>query len=254
MSDPLPPASRRVRATLIALAVLAALAIASLPPLVQDPGYHAFADRRPLGPWPHAANVLSNAVFLLVGLAGLRAAARPGPLPARAAWIVTFAGIALVAAGSAWYHRAPSDATLVWDRLPMTIGFTGLAAAILAIPFGDAAARALLPPATVAGVASVVVWQATGDLRPYVWVQFTPLLLIAATLAICPMPRAHRAALFAALLLYLAAKGLEHADHAIWAWSGGTISGHTLKHLAAGAACAALVRLTNPAGVPAGCG
>jgi hypothetical protein len=51
--------------------------------------------------------------------------------------------------------------------------------------------------------------------------------------------------LLAALLLYLGAKGFELADGAIWASSGGAVSGHTLKHLTAGAACAALVRLTR---------
>ena len=164
------------RAILLGLMVAAGVAAWALPPLPQDPAYHAFADGRALGPIANAANVLSNLVFLVAGLLGLRSAVRQIELPARPAWIVAFAGIALVSVGSAWYHRAPGDDTLLWDRLPMTIGFMGLLAAVLAIPFGERVARLALWPAVIVGVGSVVAWRLTGDLRLYVWVQFTPLL------------------------------------------------------------------------------
>ena len=180
------------RAILLALLVAAATAAWALPPLPQDPAYHAFADRRALGSVANAANVLSNLVFLVAGLRGLRDSLRQPALPARPAWMVAFAGIALVSVGSAWYHRAPGDDTLLWDRLPMTIGFMGLLATVLAIPFGERVARLALWPAVIIGVGSVLAWRLTGDLRPYVWVQFTPLLLIAATLVLCPMPPPHR--------------------------------------------------------------
>ena len=166
-------------------------------------------------------------------------------LPARPAWIVAFAGIALVSVGSAWYHRAPGDDTLLWDRLPMTIGFMGLLAAVLAIPFGERIGRLALWPAVIIGVGSVIAWRLTGDLRPYVWVQFTPLLLIGAILVLCPLPPPHRRALLFALVLYALAKGFELADARLFVASAGVVSGHTLKHLAAGAACGALVRLTH---------
>jgi hypothetical protein len=237
--------SHATRVVLLVLAVAAAIVAALLPALPQDPTYHAFADARPLGPIPNAANVLSNLVFVLVGFAGLRGALRNPTLPARPAWLVTFTGIALVSLESACYHLAPGNGTLVWDRLPMTIGFMGLLCAVLAIPFGERTARALLWPAVAAGAGSVVWWDVTGDLRPYVWVQFTPLLLIAATLALCPMSREHRSALLIALALYLLAKGFEMADRSIFTATAGMVGGHALKHLSAGAACAALVRLTR---------
>ena len=233
------------RAILLALLVAAAVAAWALPPLPQDPAYHAFADARALGPVANAANVLSNLVFLVVGLLGLREAVRQPGLPARPAWMVAFAGITLVSVGSAWYHRAPGDDTLLWDRLPMTIGFMGLLATVLAIPFGERVARLALWPAVIIGVGSVLAWRLTGDLRPYVWVQFTPLLLIAATLVLCPMPPPHRRDLLSALVLYGIAKGCELADASLFAATAGVISGHTLKHLAAGAACGALIRLTR---------
>jgi hypothetical protein len=101
-------------------------------------------------------------------------------------------------------------------------------------------------PAVVAGVGSVVVWRITGDLRPYVWVQFTPLLVIGAIVVLGPLPPPHRRALLSALVLYVIAKGFELADARLFAVTAGVISGHTVKHLAAGAACAVLVRLTTP--------
>lgn len=236
---------RTTRTILLGLMAVAGVGAWALPPLPQDPAYHAFADGRALGPIANAANVLSNAVFLIAGVLGLRGAFRHRVLPGREAWIVAFAGIALVSVGSAWYHRAPGDATLLWDRLPMTIGFMGLLAAVLAIPFGERIARRALWPAVLIGVGSVIAWRLTGDLRPYVWVQFTPLLLIGAILALCPMPPPHRRALLSALVLYGVAKGCEMADAALFATTAGVVSGHTLKHLAAGAACGALVRLTR---------
>lgn len=42
---------------------------------------------------------------------------------------VLFAGVLLTSAGSTWYHLAPTNDSLVWDRLPMTLGFMGLFAA-----------------------------------------------------------------------------------------------------------------------------
>jgi hypothetical protein len=233
------------RGILLGLMAAAGVAVWALPPLPQDPGYHAFADGRALGPIANAANVLSNLVFLVAGGLGLRGAVRHAVLPARSAWIVAFAGIALVSAGSAWYHQAPGDETLVWDRLPMTTGFMGLLAAVLTTPFGERIARLALWPAVAVGVGSVVAWRLTGDLRPYVWVQFTPLLLIGAILVLCPMPLPHRRALLSALVLYGIGKGCEMADAALFAATAGVASGHTLKHLAAGAACGALVRLTR---------
>jgi len=235
------------------LALLAAIGVAALPALTQDQAYHRFADTRPLGGLPNAWNVLSNAPFLAAGLLGLLTCWRRRELPGRAAWIVAFAGIALVSVGSAWYHRTPSAGALVWDRLPMTIGFMGLLVAVLEPLLGARASRLLLAPAVAIGLGSVAVWHWTGDLRPYVWVQFTPLLLIGATLVIGPLAPPHRRALMAALGLYAIAKVFEMADAPLMAATAGTVSGHTLKHLAAGAACGALVALIRRPVSPPAC-
>ena len=120
---------------LLALAVLGALA---LPPIPQDPGYHMFADSRSLLGIPNFNDVVSNAGFALVGIFGAlmvwrernrdtfeRAAdARP--------YLCFFFGVALVSLGSAYYHWAPSNDRLFWDRLAMSIGFMAISAAVVA--------------------------------------------------------------------------------------------------------------------------
>jgi hypothetical protein len=43
-----------------------------------------------------------------------------------------FVGLQLTAFGSSYYHLSPNNSRLVWDRLPMTIAFMSMVAAIIA--------------------------------------------------------------------------------------------------------------------------
>ena len=98
------------------------------PPIPQDLTYHYFAsDLDENSYW----NLLTNLPFLLVGGMGLSLCLGTNPPRARASWIVLFAGVMMVAFGSTWYHWTPNNETLVWDRLPMAIGFMGLFVAML---------------------------------------------------------------------------------------------------------------------------
>lgn len=54
-----------------ALTLAAILAVLALPPYSQPQAYHNFADQRELFGVPHFLNVVSNAVFVLVGATGL---------------------------------------------------------------------------------------------------------------------------------------------------------------------------------------
>jgi hypothetical protein len=232
---------------LFGVTAVAAAVIFRLDPIPQDPAYHRFADSRPFLGIPNFLDVASNLPFLavgLVGLARLRRAVRPGEV---GAWLCLFLGMALTAFGSAWYHLAPSNATLVWDRLPMTLGFMGFFAGIVGERISQKAYRLLLWPLVGIGVASVLFWyagevQGRGDLRLYVLVQFFPLLLIPLIMALYRPRYTHGSAVFLALGFYTAAKVFEHFDHQIFAASG-FVSGHTLKHLAAAAGCWVLVRM-----------
>lgn len=244
---------RRIGLWLLAALVAASiLALALLPPIAQPAGYHRFADRRQILGIPNFWNVVSNLPFLLVGLAGVRELLLRKPQGVlgelRPAWLVFFLGAAGVALGSAWYHLAPTDASLTWDRLPMTVCLTSLLVILLGEHLEPRQARHLLPPLLVLGLASVVYWRLTGDLRLYVLVQFLPLLLIALLLLLFPSRLTKVHLMWLLLLAYGVAKGLEAAD--AWVFSlGGWVSGHTLKHLAAAAGMYALLwalRLRRP--------
>ncbi len=230
-------------AALIAIIVLALLAAWMIGPVPQNPAYHRFADTRACGPIPHCLDVLSNLAFLIAGGIGLsRLSAWPAPL--RPALGTFWWGVLLVTPGSAWYHWAPDDARLVWDRLPMTVAFMGLFAAVLRDRLG--APGWVLPALVAAGLASVGVWQVTGDLRFYGLVQFLPMALIVAILVQRPQGEIPRSALVWGLGWYGAAKLAEWLDAEIFAWTG-LISGHSLKHLLA---ALATVRLWWPLARP----
>lgn len=121
------------RLAILGVAVLGSLLVLmQLKPIPQDPTYHAFADQRAFLGIPSFANVISNVPFLLVGVAGWRFCHRHRQPEAPRSWTVFFLGVAMMAFGSAYYHWAPDNQTLVWDRLPMTVAFMALFVAVLA--------------------------------------------------------------------------------------------------------------------------
>lgn len=204
-------------------------------PIAQDEAYHAFAGDG-AGVIPNLGNVASNLPFLLVGIAGFVHCRRPESEMGRDAWSVFFAGTALVAVGSAYYHWNPNDATLVWDRLPMTVAFMGLFVALMTEYVDPRVERALLLPAIVLGAASVAWWRYSGDLRVYLGVQFGPLLAIPVILALFPSRFTHGRYLVYGLVCYVLAKLAETYDREIFEFTAGLIGGHPLKHLLAAAA------------------
>ena len=200
------------------------IAFAFVAPIAQPESYHNFADQRRLLGIPNFWNVVSNLPFAVAGVLGLRAFR---DLASR----FLFAGIFLTTFGSAYYHWAPDTPRLLWDRLPMTIGFMALLALIIGASFGEKFGRRLLLPLVAAGLASVVWWRMSGDLRPYVLVQFAPVLMIPVALIFFDLPG--RRELWIAVILYGLAKVAELTDREIY--SVFVLSGHTLKHLLAGA-------------------
>jgi hypothetical protein len=224
---PLTPARPKLA---LYLAVILMLAMAAIGPIPQLANYHAFADQRTLFGVAHAGDVLSNLAFLLIALYGALRLWRERCTDA--APLLFVGALALTALGSTWYHLAPDNVRLVWDRLPIALA----CAALLA----HALPRQVLPVLMVSAVLSVWWWVLTDDLRPYLLLQLSPLVLIPLLQWQARAPMAQRWTFGAAIALYVLAKLCEGADQALFA-ALGVVSGHTLKHLLASTAALVLV-------------
>lgn len=233
---------RRANVVVLATLAIAFVAWALLPVMPQVQSYHQFADRRSWCGVPNAADVLSNLAFAFVGIFGvarLVSDRRVRFVPATEAglWCIVI-GIIATALGSIWYHYEPNDATLVWDRLPLTLVFAGVLGAAAAQRFGNDIGQSVLATLLPIGVGSVIYWILTGDLSLYLAVQFGGIAALALLLAFTrgrddPIPWLWL------LGCYVVAKVLEVEDRAIWDATGGVVAGHAVKHLIAAVACAA---------------
>ncbi len=251
--SPLVAARRTPPATWLALA---AFVLGTLlwvhGPIAQWPDYHRFADARAWLGVPNAANVLSNLPFLAVGASALwRLRQAPAASPSAPAWRLFALALVVTALGSSAYHWAPTNASLFGDRLPIAWACVALLCAFLGERVGVQWSNArTLVLALAAATVAVAAWWAgeqagRGDLRLYLLVQFLPMLLVPLGLGLRLAPTTPVAAparvWWAVLTCYAAAKLLEAADHGVFAALGG-LSGHTLKHLAAAAGAAWLLR------------
>lgn len=202
-----------------------------------DPNYHCFADTR----WQNALNVWSNVGFLAAGVWGLWQLRRKNlPWIEAVPWWVFFLGNIATFAGSAWYHMAPDDFRLVFDRLPMTVAFTGLLAVLLNERVKPRLGTQLLLLLIAIGAFTVLFWYCTGNLAPYSALQaFAALGMLFMLIFFKPSYSGDRY-LYWAVAWYAVAKVLESQDRTIYAIG---VSGHTLKHLAASVSSLMLVRL-----------
>jgi hypothetical protein len=229
-------------AGILGVAVLAIVVVLFMPPVPQDPAYHDFADRQTLYGIPNFWNVVSNMPFVIAGLLGLllllRRQAVAGGLPALwSAYRVFFAGVFLTGFGSAYYHLDPTNETLVWDRLPMTLAFMAFFSVIVGEYLSPVAGRALLWPLLLVGILSVVYWHITesaghGDLRPYALVQFLPMVLIPMILLMFRSRLNGSVFIWAMIAAYVISKIAEYYDAEIHA-AIGALSGHSIKHIVA---------------------
>ena len=219
------------------------LAMFAAGPIAQLADYHNFADHRSLFGLANAADVLSNLGFLLVGAVGVALAVRPRQADrARLAWTAFFLSLVLTAAGSAWYHLAPDDARLIWDRLPIALACASLLAAVLQDSLDEhQQAWIVLTALLVCAVVSVAWWVATNDLRPYLLLQLAPLVLIPVLQWQAGAAPDTRRDFGIAIALYVLAKLFEIGDSAVFGMVG-LCSGHTMKHLAAALAALVLLR------------
>ncbi len=223
------------------LVVLALLLLALLgPALAPPPDYHQFADQRSWLGMPHAWDVLSNLPFALWGLAGLAVLMRLPQSTAQASptaqrWLATlfFGGLVLTAAASSYYHWQPDEPGLALDRLGMVLAFAGLLGLAVADRVSDRAGGALAAAVLVFGPLSIAAVLQQDNFLPWVVLQAGSLLLLVALASLPPLRGVLGLRLGTVIALYALAKALELGDHAVFAFSDGFVSGHSLKHVVA---------------------
>ena len=224
---------------LLFLAAVAGLLLAD--PIPQDLEYHNFADKRSFWGIPNFWDVMSNLPMFFLGLYGIWISFKNWSLRPDlvAQWLPLILSIGIFTAsfGSAYYHWAPDNATLVWDRLPMTFMFMPLFALLLYDFIGKKVGRIAFFVLIPLGVFSVFYWQYTEsigqvDLRFYAFVQFFPIVVIPFLLWLFPKKVPYVRYILLVVGWYILAKICEHFDKEIYDlltfWSG-----HTLKHLVA---------------------
>jgi hypothetical protein len=175
--------------SLYGLMIISLVALLPLPPLLQDQTYHQFADQRELFGIPNFWNVISNLPFVAVGAVGLWKFHRD------ATTTVLFAGLFLTGFGSSYYHLDPNDSPLFWDRLPMTLCFAAILAAVVEERVDAKAGAMLLRPMLAIGIFSLLLWRWTDDL---------PALCLGAVFSLCfidPDPAAFPAKIYRRILL-----------------------------------------------------
>ncbi len=209
---------------------------ALLPPMPQDSAYHQFADDRTLAAVPYFWNVLSNVGFALAGAIGLFAAPRVRSPELRTGYLLFCVAVMAVSAGSSWYHYAPSNATLVWDRLPMSVAFMALFSMVLGDRVSWRLAGIALWPLAAAGAASVWYWHWTelhgaGDLRAYGVVQFLPMLIMPLVAHLVSRPPREMAVGDLRWSSRSSRRPRTEVDHEALGFSG-----HSIKHLLGAAA------------------
>jgi Ceramidase len=216
------------------ISIVAVVAIIFVKPILQSQEYHSFADQSTFFWIPNFWNVISNLPFVIIGSIGILKvfnSIKNSPLKQSFVWF--FIGILLTGFGSAYYHYNPSDVTLIWDRLPMTISFMSFLSIIIGefihLNFGKKA----LYPFLIIGILSIIYWIVLQDLRMYLLVQFLPITLIPIILFLSRNSLKLKKYFWLILTTYIIAKFLESYDLFVYNTTYKTISGHTLKHLVA---------------------
>ena len=173
--------------------------------------------------------MLSNLTFAVVGAAGLLAVLRPRTsfrsTAERWPYFVFALGVLLTAAGSCYYHLAPNNETLFWDRLPMTISFMSLISAQIVDRVDVRAGLLALVPMLLIGAGTVVYWivterQGRGNVVPYAVLQAYAVIVLLKLALMHPSRYTHGNAIYAVFAGYLLAKGFEHFDRQIFELTG----------------------------------
>lgn len=149
-------------------------------------------------------------------------------------WYLFFTAVLLVSLGSAYYHLNPSNQTLFWDRLPLSIVFVSLVSIVIAERISTKAGYKLNPFLVLFAVASVIFWRITeannvGDLRLYGFIQFGSILFIILSIFLFNSKYTRSKDYLIVIGAYLVAKGFELSDKLVFLYIG--FGGHPIKHV-----------------------
>ena len=234
---------------IIAIGMLFTLTL--IDPIAQDVTYHLFADTKEIYYLPNFWNVVSNISFFYVGIYGISQLIILKNLviekTIKQCYMMLFIAIVFVAFGSAYYHLHPNNQTLIWDRLPMTLVFMTLCSILISEFISIKKGLLLFYPLLLLGILSVLYWGYTeslgeGDLRPYIFIQFYPILMLPIILTQFSSLFTLEQEYWYLFGCYALAKICEIYDKPIYDFLE-VISGHSLKHIIAGVGLYLLVRM-----------
>lgn len=206
----------------------------------QDPvSYFNFADQRMFLGIPNFFDVVSNLLFIYVGLWGIlnvfSSIWKTRPKSSLFALFFLNLSVLLTGWGSSYFHMSPTVASLFWDRAPMAMGFMSLLLLILTERASSFVWQILLLPLMAVGVYTA--WCGTtahNDIRFYIFLQAGALLLTLVFLLFRKAQYLNNKMMYTAFICYLLAKYFETNDHKIF--ESLALSGHTCKHIVAAAA------------------
>ncbi|TNF06435.1 MAG: alkaline phytoceramidase [Gammaproteobacteria bacterium] len=221
--------------------MIIAIFFAATDPIPQPENYNIFSDQRNFFGINNFLNIISGTPFLLIGAVGFywdkKEKLVHDNYSTTPIYRIFFIAVFCIGLGSSYFHAAPDNDRLVWDRLPMSVAFMSLTCGLVSEHGHRALQRWLLYPLILTGVMSVGYWHITeqmgrGDLRAYLLVQFLPLVGIPVLMLMRPSRFTRSGDIGWLLFCYLLAKVFEVFDGDIFQWTG-VVSGHTLKHLMA---------------------
>jgi hypothetical protein len=197
---------------------------------------HPFIDARTLWGIPNALDVLSNLAFLPLGGWGLwllyrsPTAAQPAT---RLAATVFFVGLVFTCFSSSFYHWAPSALGLAIDRAGMAVAFAGVLGLAAAERISLRCAPWVWGSVLAAGLLAAMLNYTKGAIAPWAVVQFGGMAVVLWTAA-QPADKTALGVRWGVLIaIYVVAKLLELGDETVFNATGGIVSGHSLKHVAA---------------------
>ncbi|EHR69362.1 hypothetical protein BurJ1DRAFT_0479 [Burkholderiales bacterium JOSHI_001] len=237
------------RTSLVLLAALSlALAcglLAAGPWLVLPEAEH-YADTRLWAGLPSALNVLSSLPLTVASLWGAAALHRAGnecPDALRRPYGGFFAVAGSSGLLAAAFHLGPTNAAFVAIHV---LEAAGCALLMLGFLAERVSARWGSPLNCVLALSAACLaglwwWFSDGDLRPLVWLEALPVLLMGAGLLVLPCHYSCNSDWAALLGIYMLARTMEAADG--WLFEQlGFISGHSLMHLGLAAGSALMAR------------